>query len=143
MSLYSQFSTNKTKEVDGVPIKYAPNKDGTVPTFYLSRMGKSNKRYEQYLTKVTKPYARQLRMGTIEPATADELFLDVFVKTVLKGWANVQGADGVEIPFTPEAATELFRALPDLYDDLTEQAQSAALFRDEENEADAGNLPKS
>lgn len=143
MSIFSQFSTNKEKEIEGVPVKYAPNADGTVPTFYVSRMGKANKKYEQYLTKVTKPHARQLRMNTMDPATADALFLDVFVKTIIKGWENVQDADGHPIPFTTESATALFKALPDLYDDLSEQAQSAALFRDEENEADAGNSQKS
>ena len=40
MSLFDQFETDTAKEIEGVPVKYAPNKDGTVPTFFLSRMGK-------------------------------------------------------------------------------------------------------
>lgn len=139
MSLFDQFQTDQTKEIEGVPVKYAPNKDGTIPTFYISRMGKANKRYSKMLDKVTKPYARQLQLGTLDAETADDLFQGVFAKTVLKGWENVRGKDGEELQFTPENALMLFKALPDLYEDLTAKAQSAALFRDEANETDAGN----
>lgn len=139
MSLFEQFETNAEKEVEGVPVKYAPNKDGTIPTFFLSRMGKTNKKYSKALDKATKPYARQLKLGTLANETADALFQGVFAKTVLKGWENVYGRDGKPMPFTVENAVELFGLLPDLYDDLTEKASSAALFREETNEDDAGN----
>lgn len=139
MSLFDQFQTNAEKEIEGVPVQYAPNKDGTVPTFYLSRMGKTNKKYSKALDKATKPYQRQLKLGTLDNATADDLFMGVFAKTVLKGWENVNGRDGKPLTFTVENAVELFKLLPDLYDDLTEKASSAALFREEANEEDAGN----
>ena len=139
MSLFDQFETDSAKEIEGVPVKYAPNKDGTVPTFFLSRMGKANKKYSKALDKATKPYARQMQLGTLDEATAEELFRGVFVKTVLKGWENVRGKDGEDLAFTPENASDLFKKLPDLYDDLQEKARSAALFREEVTEADAGN----
>ena len=139
MSLFEQFETDNAKEIEGVPVKYAPNADGTIPTFYLSRMGKANKKYSKALDKATKPYARQMQLGTLAEETAEDLFRGVFVKTVLKGWENVRGKDGLELEFTPENAADLFKKLPDLYDDLQEKARSAALFREEINEADAGN----
>ena len=139
MSLFDQFETNTDKEAEGVEVQYAPNKDGSVPTFVVSRMGKSNKKYSKMLDKATKPYARQLQLGTLANETADKLFMDVFVKTVLKGWKNVYGRDGAPLEFTPENAAMILTALPDLYDDLQEKAKSAALFREEERETDAGN----
>ena len=139
MSLFEQFETDNAKEIEGVPVKYAPNADGTIPTFYLSRMGKANKKYSKALDKATKPYARQMQLGTLAEETAEDLFRGVFVKTVLKGWENVRGKDGLELEFTPENAADLFKKLPDLYDDLQEKARSAALVREEINEADAGN----
>ena len=47
--LFKQFKTNSTKEVEGVEIEFpeAQNDDGTVPTFVISRMGKSNKAQEK------------------------------------------------------------------------------------------------
>ncbi|UUV44528.1 tail assembly chaperone [Rhodobacter phage RcMotherGoose] len=139
MSLFDQFETNAEKEAEGVEVQYAPNKDGTIPTFILSRMGKSNKKYAKALDKSSKPYARQLQLGTLAEETAEALFMGVFVKTVLKGWKNVRGRDGKDLPFSPENAIMVLKALPDLYDDLQDKARSAALFREETNEADAGN----
>ncbi len=45
--LFKQFKTNSAKETEGVEIEFpeAQNDDGTVPTFIISRMGKSNKAY--------------------------------------------------------------------------------------------------
>lgn len=139
MSLFDQFETNAEKEAEGVEVVYAPNKDGTIPTFTLSRMGKSNKRYSKMLDKASKPYARQLQLGTLDEATAENLFMGVFVKTVLKGWKNVRGRDGKDLPFSVENALMVLKALPDLYEDLQDKARSAALFREETNEDDAGN----
>ena len=139
MSLFAQFKTDERKEVEGVPVQYAPNGDGTIPTFFLSRMGKTNKKYTKELNRATKPFSRQLQTDTLPPEQAESIFMGVFVKTVLKGWANVRDEDGNELAFTVENATALFKKLPDLYDDLTEQAKSAALFREADIEADAGN----
>jgi len=139
MSLFDQFETDNTKETEGVEVVYAPNKDGTVPTFTLSRMGKSNKKYSKLLDKSSKPYARQLQLGTLAEETAETLFMTVFAKTVLKGWANVRGKDGKDLAFTVENVIMVMKALPDLYDDLQDKARSAALFREETNEEDAGN----
>lgn len=139
MSLFAQFKTDERKETEGVPVQYAPNGDGTIPTFFLSRMGKTNKKYTKELNRATKPFARQLQTDTLPPEQAENIFMGVFVKTVLKGWVNVRDEDGNELAFTVENATALFKKLPDLYDDLTEQAKSAALFREADIEADAGN----
>lgn len=139
MSLFDQFETSAAKEIDGVPVRYAPNSDGSIPTFYISRMGKANKKYTKALDKATKPYARQMQIGTLAEETADELFRGVFIRTVLKNWENVRGKDGAELEFTPENATALFGRLPELYEDLLEKSRSAALFREEVMETDAGN----
>jgi hypothetical protein len=139
MSLFDQFETNAEKETEGVEVQYAPNKDGTIPTFTLSRMGKANKKYSKALDKSSKPYARQLQLGTLAEETAESLFMGVFVKTVLKGWANVRGKDGKDLAFTPENALMVLKALPDLYEDLQDKARSAALFREETNEDDVKN----
>lgn len=139
MSLFDQFETNAVKETEGVDVQYAPNKDKTVPTFTISRMGKTNKRYSKMLEKVSKPYARQLQLGTLAEETAEAMFMGVFVKTVLMGWSNVRGKDGKDLEFTPDNALMVFKALPELYDDLQDKAKSAALFRAETNEDDAGN----
>lgn len=139
MSLFEQFETNAEKESEGVEIQYGPNKDKTIPTFIISRMGKSNKRYSKALEAATRPYRRQVELGTLKNETAETLFMGVFVDTVLKGWKNVQDRDGTEIPFTKDAATRLLTDLPELYEDLQDKAKSASLFREESLDDEAGN----
>lgn len=139
MSLYTQFKTNAEKEVEGVEVQYGPNEDGTIPTFTISRMGKANKAYTKALEAATRPYRRQIELGTMNNDTAEGLFLVVFIQTVLKGWKNVRGEDGKEIPFSKETATKLLTDLPELYDDLQEKAKSASVFREEALEDEAKN----
>lgn len=139
MSIFNQFETNNTKEIEGVEVEYAPNADGSIPTFIICRMGKANKRYSKALEAATRPYRRQMELGTLDNATADRIFIGVFCDTILKGWKNIKNRDGSEIAFSKQAAVELFAKLPELYDDLQERAKSAALFRDEGIEDDAKN----
>lgn len=139
MSLYSQFETDTAKEVEGIEVQYGPNKDKTIPTFRISRASKSNKSYSKQLEKATRPFRRQIDLGTMNNDTAENLFMKVFVNTILKGWQNVQNQKGEEIAFNEENAMKLFTDLPELYDDLQEKAKSASLFRDEAQEEEAGN----
>lgn len=146
MSLSKQFETNKAKEVEGVALQYGENSDGTIPTFWLSRMSRANQQYTKTLETVTRPYRRQMDLGTLANDTAEKLFLEVFVKTILKGWDNIKLSDvtGDEndegfAPFNFENAIKLMKRLPELYDDLQAQAKSAALFKDESLEIESKN----
>jgi hypothetical protein len=141
MSLYKQFATNSEKEMEGVEVQMteAENEDGSIPTFVVCRMGKSNKRYSKALEAATRPYRRQIELGTMNNDKAEELFMGVFVDTVLKGWKNVRGADGKVLEFSKPNALKLFADLPEVYERLQEEAKLSANFRDEALEAEAKN----
>jgi len=146
MSLSKQFATDTAKEVEGVVIQFGQNDDGSVPGFHISRMSKANTRYTRALEAATRPYRRQIEMGTLANDVAERVFMGVFVDTVLKGWENVELADvtGNEndtgfAPFNRANALSLFGRLPELYDDLQNQAKSAAMFKEEAQEAEAKN----
>lgn len=146
MSLRNQFETNKSKESDGVAIVFGQNSDGTNPTFIISRMSRANQKYTKTLEAVTRPYRRQMDLGTLSNDIAEKLFLEVFVKTILKDWQNISLSDVTGnaddegyAPFTIENATKLMTALPELYDDLQAQAKSAALFKDESVSTESKN----
>ena len=93
MGLYSQFKTSSQKELDGIAIEFpeAQNEDGSIPTFVISRMGRSNKAYAKALEAETRPFRRQVELGTMKNEVAEEIFLRVFVGNVLKGWQHVEG----------------------------------------------------
>lgn len=139
--LFKQFKTNSDKETAGVEIEFpeAQNDDGTIPTFIISRMGKSNKAYAKTLEAATRPYRRQVELGTMKNEVAEALFMSVFVDTILKGWKNVQDEKGVEILFSKESAIQLMQMLPDVYDRLQEEAKMSANFRDSALDEEAKN----
>ncbi len=145
MSLSKNYATNRTAEVEGVDVPMGTNDDGSVISFKLSRMSKSNKRYTKALEAATKPYRRQIELGVLDETLSEKLFKGVFVDTILLGWQNVQFSDIVggynteKAPFTKENALQLFDRLPELYEDLQQQAQKISLFRDESLEDEAKN----
>lgn len=146
MSLTEQFNTNKEKEVSGVVVQYGQNEDGSIPGFHIARMSRANTRYTKMLEAATKPYRRQIELGTLSNDIAERVFLEVFVKTILRDWENVPKSDVTGektdtgyAPFTMENATALLTRLPDLYEDLQSQAKSASLFRDDMMESDGKN----
>lgn len=139
MSLHSQFKTDATLENAGIAIQYGPNDDGSVPEFVISRTGKSNKKYTKALEAATKPYRRQIDLGTMNNDLAEKLFMGVFIDTILKSWSNVQDEKGKDIAFTKQAAIKLFSELPELYDDLQDKSKNAGLFREADLEDDAKN----
>jgi len=141
MGLAKDYKTDSAKEADGVEVKLSVNDDGTVPTFVLSRMSKSNKRYTKAFELATRPYRRQIELKTLNEKTAEDMLRKVFAETVLLGWSNIQnemvgGAPlfahlpvNANIPFNAENALSLFELLPELYDELSAQATDVSLFR--------------
>lgn len=139
MSIFEQFETNKEAEKKGVAIEYSANKDGTIPTFFVSRMSRTNKNYLKSLERNTKAHRRAIELETIKPEQAEQINMQVFVDSILLGWENIKDKDGEVIQFTKENAKSLFERLPDLYDDLNEKAKKASTFRDEQVEEEAKN----
>jgi hypothetical protein len=139
--LHKTFKTNSEKEVEGVKIEFsdAPNDDGSIPTFIISRMGKSNKVYSKALEQATRPYRRQIELQVLKNEIAESLFIGVFVNTILKGWLNVYDEEGQLIPFNRDNAIALLTELPDVYSRLQEEAQLSANFRDSVLETEAKN----
>lgn len=139
--LSKQFKTNPEKEASGVEIEFAEaqNDDGSIPTFTISRMGKSNKAYSKALEAATRPYRRQVELGTLKNEVAEPLFLGVFADTILKGWKNVQDENGKSIEYSKENAVKLMTELPDVYERLQEESKIASNFRDDALQEEAKN----
>ena len=139
--LFKQFKTSADSEVNGIEVKFeeATNDDGTIPTFVIARMGKSNKAYSKALEAKTRPVRRLIELGTLPNEKAEDIFKDVFVDNVLKGWSNVYDEAGEAIPYTRENALMLMEALPDVYDRLTSEAGLAANFLEAAREKEAKN----
>jgi hypothetical protein len=146
MSLRKQFATDPKKINEGIPVRFGKNDDGTIPTFYVAMMHKSNTAYATLLERLLKPYQRQIQRNTLDKEVLLEVLREVFCRTILKGWENVSEADlnpaaesNVKLSFNVANAKALMETLPDLYDALNEAANDAGAFREEELEESAKN----
>ena len=140
MSLFSQFATSRKAEVEGVEFTFGGE---NAAIFTLARMGMNNKRYKRMVEQETKPYAHAIRNDNLAPEIDEAITLKIFIVTILLGWKNVVepkvfGTDE-EVPCTPENAEKLFKALPELYSALKENASKMSNFRAEEIELDSKN----
>lgn len=141
--LFSTFKTDQRLEREGVWIEYGPNSKGQPMRILIARAGGANEEYTKGLEVATRPYRKAIQARALAKATQDKLYLDVFVGTVVKGWENMENQDCEPLDYTPENVTWLFGALPDLYEDLQEQANRIAIFREDLQDADVGNSGKS
>lgn len=146
MSLSKTYATDTTKENEGVKVSMPQNDDGSIPYFIIARTGRANKRYTKALERNMRPVQAQIRTKTLGNEQADTLLMSSFIEGALQSWGNIELADVTGNPedkgfadFNPENAGKLFTRLPDLFADLTEQANDVALFRSGENEEIAKN----
>ena len=149
MSLYKQFKTDNTLEKDGILLEYGENSKGKPICIRVARAGGSNNAYAKRMEARVKPYRRQIQTETMESALVERIVKEVYAETVVLGWEHVEfpvlDAQGnptdkfEELPYTTENCIRLFDDLPDLFLDIQEQSQRAALFRAEVREADAKN----
>lgn len=139
MSLYTKFETDRSLEKSGIILDYGPNSKGKNIEIRIARAGGSNESYLKKLEAKAKPHRRQIQHETMERAQIEKMIREVYAESVVLGWEGVEDRDGNEMLFSKENCMKLFDDLPDLYADIQEQAQSAALFRTTVREADAKN----
>lgn len=131
MNLHKQFATNAKTETAGIRVEYYDENDveAKPATFIVARAGGANTAYQKALDRETRPIRRALSQDAVSIERINFINKKVFVETCLLGWENVSDPDGKPLAFTPENALQLFKDLPDLYDDVVRQASNANLFR--------------
>lgn len=139
MSLYAKFETDRSLEKTGITLDYGLNSKKQPIEIRIARAGGANDAYLKRLEAKAKPHRRSIQHETIEKAQLDSIVKEVYAETIVLGWSGVEDRDGNELSFSKENVLKLFADLPDLYTDIMEQAQSAALFRVEIREKDAKN----
>lgn len=148
MSMFDQFETDTFLESDGIWIDYGEFR------VLVARAGGANKRYLSYAENKTKPFRRAIQAGTMPEERSKALLYDIYAKTIVLDWQIADGEDkdgltkwkkgihkkgGGVLDVTPDNIVLTFKLLPALFLDLQQSAESIALFRKEEMEADAKN----
>lgn len=147
MSLFKQFKTDSKIEKEGILLDYGPNKDlpaneaGEYPVtlIRIARAGGANEAYNKRIEALSKKHRRQIQNDAMEVAQLRELTMHAVADTVILGWENVTDEDKNPMPFSRDNALKLFKQLPDLFNDVQEQAAKAALFRTTIREDDLKN----
>lgn len=140
---YDMFQTDKSKEAEGIVLNYSD-----VFWIKISRAGGSNEHYKKVLTEKLRPFRRAIQTETIDDTAANRLMREAVAEGVVLDWGtgvypngsgSIPGRDGQPLAFNRDNVVKLFEDLPDLFNDVYEQANKVSLFRATEAEADAGN----
>jgi len=127
--LHKQFKTNTTAETGGLPVRFEPNADGTVPTFMVARMGGANQpAFSKAHAEVWALHKEDAALNQVSAELETELGQKAFIRGCLRGWSNVQEEDGTPIPFSEPAALNLFKELPDIYHTLHARSLSLSAY---------------
>lgn len=132
---YDLFETSEDLEAgQGVTIEY--------PGFAITihRAGGSNKRYARVLAENMKPYRSRFERGLLDNETSVGILVKSFAQGVIVGWSGVKDKTGKNMKFNVENCIKLLTDLPDLYEDLKDQAESAKTFRGEQEALEEKNL---
>lgn len=132
-SPYAMFATDKDIEKKGVVIDYGAF------SITVARAGGSNVKYTKTVDALSKPYRRAIANETIAPEQVKKIMREAYAKSVVVGWTGMVDATGAPIPFTVQNCIRVFEDLDDLFSDVMEQAQRAALFKKDITEGVVGN----
>lgn len=141
MSLKKVFKTDPSKEKSGVWISVSQGEGSPDCEFLVAPMGPSNKKYTAALQASQKKYRHTFK--TMSSQKLNEIFVEVFVDTVLLDWNNVeeyrmeQSAKTME--FNKDNAKFLLTDLPQVLELLSKEAADFSNFVEVQTEVDAKN----
>jgi len=140
--MYKEFLTNEKSEREGIILDYG---DFRVT---VARAGGANKDYAKILERKTRPHRRAIQTGNFTNEQAKALLREVSAEAVVRRWEvqqegkwvdGIEGPNGDLLPFSKENVLMTFNALPDLFEDIQEQSQKIALYKDDLLEQAAKN----
>lgn len=133
-SIYDMFESDDNLEKKGIWVDYSG-----AGSFLVARAGGANQKFAKVLQAKTQPYKFQIDNDLMDEKVGRKLLIEAFVEAVLLDWKDVYDRSGVKMSCTKDNAVKLFTDLPDLFQDLQQQASKFANFRRQEIERTSGN----
>ena len=134
MSIYEMYETDDDNEIGGIILNY-----GEGIRIKVARAGGANSNFAKAFEKATRPYRKRMDTGTLDESLANDLLIQVFAETVVKGWEGITDREGNKLNFSVDNCVKVFKDLPDLFSDVKESSMSVSNFRFEEIEEDVKN----
>lgn len=132
MDIKKEYGTSKELEKEGVWIEV-----GEDAKIRVCRA--NNKKYMKEIEKLSRPYKKQIRRGTISGEKFDSIVIEASAKFILVDWEGIK-EDGVTVDYTPEQSLRLLTDFPDFREVVSEIAMDFNNFKEEETKESEGNL---
>lgn len=142
MGMYDTFETDPNMEQEGVFLDYGDFR------VRIAHAGQGNSKYVKYAEKKLKPVRKAMEAGALGNERSMAIMIDIYAESIILDWqvrngddwkSGIEARDGSVMPFTRENVETTLRALPNLFLDIQQQAQSIANFRRADLEGEAGN----
>lgn len=128
------FKTDKEAESEGVWLPL-PSGEGEIK---IARIG--NPDYKKLRGELERPYEKIIKMGgKIPESRSEEILIESFAKTIVKGWRGVTDENGEDLAFTYENVKTALTDLEDFRNFVAEQALNMENYRVKKAESDAKN----
>lgn len=137
MGKLSRVAIDSERESEGVWVDYEAG-----IKLKIARM--NNPDYERRMKRRSKFFQVKYRRGqTPDPEELNPLINDAMAHHILVDWKDVEDDDGKPLPYSPAKALEIFEdpKYADFRSFVLQVSQEQELFRKEEVEDAAGNLP--
>lgn len=131
MDIRKQFGTNRKAEEAGVWIDI-----GQGARVKVARS--TSPTYRKKLEDVIRPHRGVINARAMDDKTAHGLFCKAAAGTLLVDWAGIE-VDGKAVPFSVADAEQLMIDVPDFYNAIKGFADDAALYREQDEAAEAKN----
>jgi hypothetical protein len=119
------FKTDKVLEEEGIDFAIDEK-----TSFRVRHFSNANPKVKAAMAKYYKPYARQVELGTLDPAKGDEITMKLFIDTCLVSWTGIE-MDGKPVECNKDNALTLFKRLPKLFDSLWAHANDFNNYRED------------
>lgn len=140
MGLYDSFKTSTVLETEGVAL------DLGFVRIQVARAGGANQKYNAALTAINAKHGRALQGRLLPEGKVREILYEVYADFIILNWETntapedeepkwVQGiepqvnSDGDLLPFNKENVLATLRALPAIFDEIKQTAESITFYR--------------
>lgn len=132
-SPYAKFGTDDKAELQGIVLDFGDF------AIRVARAGGSNKKYAKALLKHMRPYRKAIQAGSMDLKLQREILAKVYAESVVLDWVNVVDEEGNEMAFNYDNVVKLLTDLPELFNQIVEDAENYRLFKEVEAEEIAKN----
>lgn len=127
-SLYDLFATSETAAEDGKWFKFGKTIEVKIRRFKSKVSRKVREELEA-------PYKRATKFGaTLPDDVSEEITLEQIARAIIVDWKGVPDKQGNLIKYSPAAAMEMLKALPEFKDAVIEISMNLDNYRDDEKD---------